>query len=100
MTEILTKEKQFHKLNEELDRIAKTAAPSQGEAAPKADNRFHTFQRLKGTTTQLRKQGGGDGIVENIDATNVRTNATTVHKAMGGESYRSSARSNYGNSLL
>lgn len=59
MAELLTKEKQFIKLNQELDRLTGTTGNEKG--ALKSDNRFQTFQKSRGPSTILRKQlPGGD----------------------------------------
>lgn len=106
MAELLTKEKQFLKLNEQLDRIATTSATNQeinGQKTP--DGRFLTYQKTKGPSTLLRKQGAGDGITDCMDVTNTvtniketRLNTITLNKAgAGGETYRMSNRRHYGN---
>ncbi|KAI8127390.1 hypothetical protein FF38_06067 [Lucilia cuprina] len=89
MAELLSKEKQFLKLNEQLNKMAITTTTNGGVAGPegaKPEGRFLTFQKSKGPSTLLKKQGAGDGITDIVDLSN---NITA-----GGETYRSSKRHN------
>lgn len=102
MAELLTKEKQFLKLNEQLDKMAITS----GELdKSKTEKRFLTFQKSKGPSTLLRKQGAGDGFMDIQDVTNTlttikeqRPTTLNLNKATGGggETYRTNNK-HYGN---
>lgn len=87
MTEILSKEKEFLKLNEQLNRMAAStvmenhtsqtrAALANPMAATSTDNRFLTFQKAKGQSTLLKKRGAGDGISGVVEITTTTTRAT------------------------
>lgn len=112
MTELLSKEKEFLKLNEQLDLLASSAMEGQADkAAPhlsdvgrpnsgnsmqtKTDSRFLTFQKSKGQSTLLRSRGAGDGPSDMVDIVS-RTTTTTVKErlnlTMGRETYRQGNR--------
>ena len=114
MSELLSKEKQFLKINEQLDKMALTASNKDRNTnnttstvvkSIKPDGRYLTYQKNKGQSTLLRKQGaGGDGFVEVVE--NTKTTATNKVSAAGGgyggaatngsggETFRSTKRSN------
>lgn len=103
MTELLSKEKQFLKLNEQLNRMATNAMEHQQESTStksscggntKTDSRFFTYQKTKGQSTLLKKRGAGDGLSEVVDIFNTmatkkeqRVNNVTGNK--GGDTLRS-----------
>ncbi|XP_075168365.1 uncharacterized protein LOC142240554 [Haematobia irritans] len=76
MTELLSKEKEFLKLNEQLNAMAASSAMEQhSEKIPlttthvnqtKTDARFLTFQKTKGPSTLLKKKAVGDGHMKDV----------------------------------
>ncbi|XP_061386195.1 uncharacterized protein LOC133321115 [Musca vetustissima] len=73
MAELLSKEKEFLKLNEQLNFMASNAMEHQTNATGQRINseksnhsRFHTYQKAKGQSTFLRKRGSGDGPTSDV----------------------------------
>ncbi|XP_061392619.1 uncharacterized protein LOC133328093 [Musca vetustissima] len=73
MAELLSKEKEFLKLNEQLNFMASNAMEQQPNTTEQRINseksnhsRFHTYQKAKGQSTFLRKRGSGDGPTSDV----------------------------------
>uniref|UniRef100_A0A1I8PXI7 Testis-expressed sequence 9 protein n=1 Tax=Stomoxys calcitrans TaxID=35570 RepID=A0A1I8PXI7_STOCA len=91
MTELLSKEKEFLKLNEQLNMMASSALEQHASQAisvaasdvagtmsfssgrTSTDTRFLTYQKSKGQSTLLRKNGAGDGALDVVDLFNQAT---------------------------
>ncbi|XP_073845802.1 uncharacterized protein [Musca autumnalis] len=82
MAELLSKEKEFIKLNEQLNYMASNAMEHQVNNVTSHSNRtnsangnpsrFQTYQKAKGQSTFLRKRGSGDGPATEVFDTNTR----------------------------
>lgn len=104
MAELLSKEKEFLKLNEQLNYMASNAMEHQANtmntnrlnSGNANHSRFNTYQKAKGQSTFLRKRGSGDGpspeMMEGSNRQFIQNPKERFHMTMGRDTYRQGNR--------
>lgn len=98
MTELLSREKEFIKLNEQLDKLAivpvsldpQQQHQSAAAATGKGETKYLTYTKVKGPNTTLKKRGAGDGddvLVPSYKSTNGSTSVRTARGGSGGNKH-------------